>query len=134
MNKLQNRVKSLRNAKGFTLVELIVVIVIIGLLAAVLVPRLGGFTDKAKAAGAISEAKQVATALEAYYAENGTTTTPTLDSIKDLFTPTDSAAVLSDVSATGTYVSFKYTVTMRGSKFEVTRDASTGVFDAKKVS
>ncbi len=49
-----------RNDKGFTLVELIVVLVILAILAAILVPALLGYIDKAKE-------KQITTNAEAAY-------------------------------------------------------------------
>ncbi|MFX0548753.1 type II secretion system protein [Hathewaya histolytica] len=57
--------------KGFTLIELIVVIAILGILAAILLPRFSGFTDSAREKTVTSEAKAIYTSLEAYYAENG---------------------------------------------------------------
>lgn len=70
MNSLQTRIKKLKNRKGFTLVELIVVIVIIGILAAILIPRMTGFTDKAKDTEAVVWAKEIATAYDSYFAEH----------------------------------------------------------------
>ena len=60
--------KSLR--KGFTLVELMVVIVIIGILAALAIPRVLGATNKSKATEFKPVLKQIYTLEEAYRQEH----------------------------------------------------------------
>ncbi len=44
----------MKNQKGFTLIELMVVIVIIGILAAIAIPSMSGVSDKARASEAIN--------------------------------------------------------------------------------
>ena len=53
--------------KGFTLVELIIVIAVIGVLAAILIPTFANVIDKANRKSAFSDAKN---ALQIYLAEN----------------------------------------------------------------
>jgi len=58
--------------KGFTIVELLVVIVVIGILAAITMVSYSGVTTKASTTAAQSNASSVKSVIETFYADNGT--------------------------------------------------------------
>ena len=60
------------NRKGFTLIEIMVVIVILALLAALVGPKLMGRTDDAKITDARVQIKNIETSLKLYKLDNGT--------------------------------------------------------------
>lgn len=61
--------KILKNRRGFTLVELIVVLVILAILAALLIPALTGYIDKAKRDQVVSETRMLHEAVQTVASE-----------------------------------------------------------------
>ena len=57
------------NKEGFTLIELMIVIAIIGILAAIAIPNFIAYRNKAYCSQAESDAKSVAAAIADYYSE-----------------------------------------------------------------
>ena len=57
---------------GFTLVELLVVISIIGLLVALLLPALGSANETGRMMSSLNNARQITTAIMTYAADSGT--------------------------------------------------------------
>ena len=88
--------------KGFTMIELVFVIVILGILASLAVPKLAATRDDAEAAKAAVEIKDAITQLTTYYIVNGSfgtkdltnadmnaTVSPTIVEVKDSKTKTN---------------------------------------------
>ena len=57
-------------ATGFTLIEIMVVVVILGILAAIIVPKLTGKPDEARVVKAQQDIRQLESALEMYKLDN----------------------------------------------------------------
>ena len=110
---VRQKISNLRHRKdGFTIVELLIVIVVIGILAAITIIAYNGITTKANNANAQSNAETVQKIAEAYNADMGAY--PTISQIVATWTPisggtqssqlptTLKASVLPGISATPT--------------------------------
>ncbi len=112
---LAGRRKGARDQRGFTLVELLVVVLILGVLAAVVVFSVGGISTRGKNASCLTEVREVRTAIEAYKAQSATNvypptfatlwTPPTqlLESPITATSPSAAAGYVYGGPATGTY-------------------------------
>lgn len=56
---------------GFTLVEILIVLVILAVLAAIIVPSFAGRTEQARRSKAVADIQNISVALEMYEADNG---------------------------------------------------------------
>ena len=60
----------MNNQKGFTLVELMIVVAIIGILAAIAIPQFAAYRQRAFNSATISDLRNFKTAMEVSFADN----------------------------------------------------------------
>ncbi|MFL0268570.1 type IV pilin protein [Candidatus Clostridium radicumherbarum] len=106
--KKEEKMMSKRKKKGFTLIELIVVIAILGILAAVMIPKFTGFQDKARSSQALVEAKNWATAADSTLVENNGDITKVTDAVVKVIAGTNGTVSGIALTSDNNHVAFTY--------------------------
>jgi type IV pilus assembly protein PilA len=119
----------MKNRKGFTLIELMVVILIVGILAAVAIPLMRGRIDSAKWSEGKAMMGTIGTAIRAYAAEKGASAT-----LYGAGAPTAAELGFGASDLVGTYfatANFSWTTAYpdeaTGLTFTITATAGTGI-------
>jgi type IV pilus assembly protein PilA len=127
--------KMLKNEKGLTLIELLAVIVILGIIAAIAIPSIGGIIQKSKEDAVKADAMQVINAAKLYVSSNGVPNGGKVEStelttyVKEVdFVDSSDAAVAYEVnvSADGTFSLTTDAAVKAGSKFIKFTNAEVG--------
>ncbi|EGQ7933620.1 prepilin-type N-terminal cleavage/methylation domain-containing protein [Vibrio vulnificus] len=98
---MMKKLNKTKKQQGFTLIELMIVVAIIGVLAAVAVPAYQDYVKKSEAASALATLKSLITPAELYYQENGTATAAGLSDLGSTTSANDLGTLASAITGSG---------------------------------
>jgi type IV pilus assembly protein PilA len=128
--KIMSLKKFKKSEKGFTLIELLIVVAIIGILAAIAIPQFSAYRERSYVSSMQSDARNIATALEAHWVDFGMYTE---DEAALAFQSHKDNDVDIAIDATDSSL-FTITVTSdRVSTKQVYFDSSTGVLEIQDI-
>jgi prepilin-type N-terminal cleavage/methylation domain-containing protein len=118
-----------RQEEGFTLIELMIVIVILGVLAGIVLFAVGGITDRGTSAACKTDVSTIQTGVEAYFAKTGVYPNDLVPSLTDPSGAAGTAQFLKwDSSFTGsTSATGPSSSARQGQGYTVTYDPSRGL-------
>ncbi|CAK3038181.1 MULTISPECIES: pilin [Vibrio] len=122
------------NQKGFTLIELMIVVAVIGVLASIAIPQYQNYIKKSEAAAGLATLKSLTTNIDTFVADTGgfpsDTDLPTIGAAADMNKL--GTIALADSGASGATATFTFdgTASALGSTEKVTlaKDATTGLW------
>lgn len=116
--------------KGFTLIELMIVVAVIGVLAAIAVPQYQNYVAKGELASALSSVTALKTNVEEHIANNGST--PIDDTNVGVIPPTNGATITATGSDGGASLAYAFGSTgsakVTGSTLTLAKASDTGAW------
>ena len=124
------KMNKMKSEKGFTLIELMIVVAIIGILAAIAIPQFAAYRERAYVASMKADCNSVRTAEEAYFVDydSYTTTDTNLPGLPSTYSAGNSVALTKGAAGT---IATGFAVTVTSSKLTSTTakvefDSTTG--------